>query len=115
MTVAKKKLTKNNTDKEYSGPYIVVQEITNRHSKRCNHCGEKPKGSRILIKSEDIFSQSKVDCYCLHHGVQFLHLQIDSLQSIVDQIEEKEPLTLEVEEDTFCEFIKFRPTKIKTI
>ncbi|MBT6052619.1 hypothetical protein HN803_03240 [candidate division WWE3 bacterium] len=105
----------NNIDKEYYGPYIVVQEITNRHSKRCNLCGEKPKDIRILVKSEDIFEHGKVDCYCLHHGIQFLHLQIDSLKSILGQIEEKEPIPLEVKEDTFCDFIKFRPTETKTI
>jgi len=114
--IAKKKLT-HKIDKEYYGPYVVVQEITNRHSKRCNLCGEKPKGSRILVKSEDIYAQGKVDCYCLHHGLQFLHAKIKSLQSILCQIEgkteKKEPEKLD--EDTFCDFIKFRPTKTKTI
>jgi len=95
-----------NENKAYRGPYITVQNVTNRHRKKCESCGKKPEKIRILVWSGDINSM-KMDCYCVNHGISFLKEKITFLNDILEEFKElgKPP---KIEKDTFCNFINFK-------
>ena len=79
----KKKYEKPPDEKEYHGPYVAVQKVTNRHSKRCSMCGEKPEYMRIIVWSEGSSIHPTTDCYCLFHGVEFIREKVDFLKFIL--------------------------------
>ena len=76
-------------DEIYSGPYISIQKVNKRHSKKCEFCDEKPENLRIMVWSEDIYKHCSVNCYCLDHGINFLRKKIIFLQQTLKEIEKE--------------------------
>lgn len=91
-------------NREFTGPYTVLEKVTKRHSKKCKFCDKLPEKMRIMVWSENTCQHWKWDCYCVNHGIRFIRGKIKSLQSILEELENEQ----KVKEDTFCSFLDLR-------
>jgi len=97
--------------KNYYAPFATIEKVTNRHSKKCEFCGKKPKNLRIVIWSESSRAYWQMDCYCIDHGLNILREKIKFLKLVLKDSKlalkelEKQP---EIEENTFCTFLDLK-------
>jgi len=90
LKIKKTKKTKKKNEsidsKQYLGPLVTLQKVNKRFSKKCEVCGEKPEGWRIIARNDREHNFPIIDCYCIKHGIGLLNEKISFIQTTLKDL-----------------------------